>query len=40
MGNKVYYVNPINFINFVHCETKETKKLRQNPVKWGCDSFK
>ena len=25
---------------FIHRETKESQKIRQNPEKWVCDSFR
>ena len=41
MGSKVGYVHAINcIILLIYRETKETKKIRQNPEKWGCDSFR
>ena len=47
MGNEVIYVHTISFINlnfyksyFIHSEIKDTKKIRENPEKWGCDSFR
>ena len=41
MENKVNYIHAIILgIYFIHPETKETKKIRQNPEKWGCDSFR
>ena len=39
MRNKVNYIHVINFINYFTHETKETIEIRQNPEKWGCDSF-
>ena len=40
MENKANYIHAINLKNyFIRRETKETKKIRQNSEKWGCDSF-
>ena len=42
--NKVNdYMHAIMFINIFQTprdETKATKKIRQNPEKWGCDSLR
>ena len=41
MENKVNHKQAINFINFfIHSETKETQKIKQNLEKWGCNSLK
>ena len=41
MENEVNYIHKKKFAyHFKHRKTKETKKIKQNPEKWGCDFFR
>ena len=35
--SELYTSNKFYKSYFIHGETKETQKIRQNPEKWGCD---
>ena len=42
MGNKANYIHAINFIKLFYTpqDQRKAQKIRQNPEKWGCDSFR
>ena len=41
MENKVNFLPAVNYINLLHTRQDEgAKKLKQNPEKWVCVSFR